>query len=256
MKRYLGYILLVVGAYVLCLIVQLPAAQIYAWMKPRGVLPVQLYQISGTLWHGRATAAIAGRTRIDAPAWAFHPRALLLGRIEYDLTGNLGPIPLSAIAGRGLGTPVYVKDSRIALPLNEVLRFMDLQDLGLNGRFQAEIVRLELRAQAIKSIDATLSVADVALGPPVNIQLGGATMRLESSDDVVKGVLKDSGGPLQADGILIYQPNGDYQFSLSLSARNPADTQLRQALRFVGTPNAAGKVSLNRRGHIDLASYL
>ena len=81
-------------------------------------------------------------------------------------------------------------------------------------------------------------------------------MRLESSGDVVKGVLKDNGGPLQVDGILIYQPNGDYQFSLSLSARNPGDSQLRQALRFLGTPNAAGKVSLSRRGHIDLASYL
>jgi hypothetical protein len=255
MKRYLGYVLLVAGAYLLCLIVQFPAAQIYAWMKPRG-LPVQLYQISGTLWHGRAATAIAGRTRIDTPAWSFHPRALLLGRIEYDLTGNLGRVPVSAIAGRGIGTPVYIRDSRLALPLNEVLRFVDLQDIGLNGRFQIEIGRLEVREQAIRSVDATVSVADVVFGPPVNITLGGANMRLESSDDVVKGVLKDNGGPLQADGILIYQPNGDYQFSLSLSARNPADTQLRQALRFLGTPNAAGKVSLNRRGHIDLASYL
>lgn len=256
MKRYLGYGLLLVCAYFVFLIVQLPAAQAYAWLQARGGAPLQLYQVSGTLWDGRAAAAVIGTTRIDAAAWELRPHALLLGRIEYALTGKLGRTPVAAIVGRSPGKPLYADDAGISLPLNDVLRFLGLHDVGLDGRFTAEIRHLELHERKIAAIDATLTFADAAFGAPVNVTLGGATMRLESSGDIVKGVLKDSGGPLQADGVLIYQPSGEYQLTLSLSARDPNDTQLRQALRFIGTPNAAGKVSLNRRGRIDLGSYL
>jgi hypothetical protein len=255
MKRQIGYALLAVIAYLVFLIVQLPAAQLYGWLKPRTGTPLQLYQVSGSPWSGRAAAAIIGKTRIDAPAWVLRPQALLLGRIEYGLMGGLGRAPLTAVIGRGPGNPFYADDTRLALPLNDALRFLGLQDIGLNGQFNVEIDHLEIRARKIAAIDATLSVADAAFGAPVNVALGGAAMRLETNGDVIKGVLKDSGGPLQADGVLIYQPNGDYQFSLSLSARDPNDVQLRQALRFLGTPNAAGKVSLSRRGRIDLESY-
>lgn len=255
MKRYLGYGLLVLCAYLAFLVVQLPAAHVYAWLQGHGGAPLRLYQIDGSLWHGRAAAAVAGRTRVDAPMWELRARALLLGRVEYALSGRLGRTPVAAIVGRGPGKPFYADDGRISLSLDDVLRFAGLHDVGLNGRFTAEIRHLELRERKISAIDATLTVADAAFGAPVNVTLGGATMRLESSGDIVKGVLKDSGGPLQADGVLIYQPSGEYQFTLSLSARDPNDSQLRQALRFLGTPNAAGKVSLSRRGRIDLASY-
>lgn len=256
MKRNLGYGLLVMCAYIVFLIVQLPAAQAYAWLQPRTGAPLQLYQLSGSLWHGRAAAAIVGKTRIGAPEWVLRPRALLLGRIEFELSGRLGPTPVAGIVGRGPGNPFYADDSRIGLPLNDVLRFLGLHDVGLNGQFTAEIRHLEIRERKISSLDATLGITDAVFGPPVDIALGGASMRLESNGDVIKGILKDSGGPLQADGVLIYQPSGEYQFTLSLSARNPNDAQLRQALRFIGTPNSAGKVSLSRRGRIDLESYL
>jgi hypothetical protein len=256
MKRRVGYALLALCAYLVFLIAQLPAAQLYGWLKPRTGTPLQLYQVSGSPWDGRAVAAIIGKTRIDALAWDWRPQAMLLGRIEYGLTGRLGGAPLTSIIGRGPATPFYADDTRIALPLNDAAGFLGLHDIGLDGRFTIEIRHLEIRERKIATVDATLTVADAAFGPPVNVALGGAAMRLESSGEIIKGVLKDSGGPLQADGVLIYQPSGDYQFSLSLSARDPNDTQLRQALRFLGTPNAAGKVSLSRRGRIDLASYL
>jgi hypothetical protein len=255
MKRRIGYALLAVCAYLGFLIAQLPAAQLYGRLLPRTGAPLQLYQVSGSVWDGRAAAAVVGKTRIDAPVWVWRPQALLLGRIEYGLTGRLDGAPVTSIIGRGPGNPFYADDARITLPLNDAVGFLGLRDVGLSGQFTIELRHLEVRAQKIAALDATLNIADAAFGPPVNVALGGAAMRLESSGDIIKGVLKDSGGPLQADGVLIYQPSGDYQFSLSLSARDPNDTQLRQALRFLGTPNAAGKVSLSRRGRIDIGSY-
>ncbi len=256
MKRLLGYGLLAACAYLIFVIIQLPAAHLYAWLQPRVGTSVQLYQIGGTLWNGHAAAAIAGKTRIEAPAWRFRPRGLLLGRIEYELAGRLGAAPFTAVVGRGLGSVLYADDVRLALPLNDALRFLALHDVGFSGQFKVEARHVEIDGGKIAALDATLSVADAAISAPVNVGLGGAAMRLESSGEIIKGILKDSGGPLQADGVLIYQPSGDYQLTLGLSARDPNDVQLRQALRFLGTPNAAGKVSISRRGRIDLASYL
>lgn len=255
MKRLLGYGLLVSCAYLVFLMLQFPAAQLYAWLQSRAAAPVQLYQLDGTLWNGRAAAATVGKTHVDAPAWSFRPRALLLGRLEYGLSGRIARAPVSAVVGRGLGAPFYADDVQLALPLNEALRFVDLHDIGLTGQFRVEIGHLEISAGKIAALEATLSIADAAFAPPVNVALGGAAMRLESSGEIIKGILKDNGGPLQADGVLIYQPSGEYQLTIGLSARDPNDVQLRQALRFLGTPNAAGKVSLSRRGRIDLASY-
>ncbi|MCC6209100.1 MAG: type II secretion system protein N [Gammaproteobacteria bacterium] len=256
MKRYLGYGLLAACAYLLLVIIQLPAAHLYGWLQPRVGGPVQLYQPGGTLWNGRAAVAIAGKTHIEAPAWRFRPRALLLGRVEYELAGRVAGAPFSAVAGRGIGSPFYADDVQLALPLNEALRFLDLHDVGFGGQFRIEVRHAEVNAGKIAALDATLSVADAAISAPVNVVLGNVSMRLESNGEIIKGILKDNGGPLQADGVLIYQPSGEYQLTLGLSARDPNDVQLRQALRFLGTPNAAGKVSLSRRGRIDLASYL
>lgn len=256
MRRVLAYSVLLLCAYAVFLLSQFPATHLYAWLKPRGEAPAELYQISGSIWRGRAAVATIGRTRIDAPQWAFRPRALLLGRVEYELAGRLGRTPVSGIAGRSLNNPFYATDTRAAMPLTELLRLTGLGDIGLTGQFSAEIRRLEIRAKKISAIDATLSIADAVFGPPVNMALGSATMRLESSKEVIRGVLKDNGGPLQADGILTYQPSGEYQFTLNLSARDPSDVQLRQALHMFGTPNSAGKVSLSRRGRFDLGSYL
>jgi len=86
-KRRLGYALLAVCAYLVFLIAQLPAAQLYGWLKPRAGAPLQLYQVSGSPWNGRAAAADIGKTRIEEPAWVLRPQALLLGRIEYGFTG-------------------------------------------------------------------------------------------------------------------------------------------------------------------------
>ncbi|MCC6301960.1 MAG: type II secretion system protein N [Gammaproteobacteria bacterium] len=256
MKRMLVYGLLAACAYMVFLILQLPAAQLYAWLQPRVGAPVQLYQVGGTLWNGHAVTAIAGKTRIETPAWRFRPRGLLLGHVEYELTGTLARAPLVAVVGRGLGAPLYADDVRFSLPLDQALRFFGLQDIGLDGQFRVDLRHLEIKAGKIAALEGTLSVADAAFSAPAGVVLGSAAMRLESNGDIIKGILKDNGGPLQADGVLIYQPNGEYQLTLGLSARDPNDVQLRQALRFLGPPNAAGKVSLNRRGRIDLTSYL
>src|SRR5690606_21083255 len=105
----------------LFLIASLPAAQIYQWGAARGAVPGELYQISGSVWRGRAATLRYAGVSLNGITWSFRPTALVLGRIEYAITATLGSGgDLATIAGRSLNGAVYARDARLSAPVNEL----------------------------------------------------------------------------------------------------------------------------------------
>ena len=83
------------------------------------------------------------------------------------------------------------------------------------------------------------SGAGISLLKP--IALGDQAITLETADGAVKGVLSDGGGPLS-----LVSPDGKYEFSGSLAARNAPD--LERALRSMGRAGGDGRIKLKRSG--------
>jgi hypothetical protein len=252
MSLKLRYGLFAFAVYLAFLVGDLPASTVYPWLKAHTAFPAELYQLSGTVWNGRAAALRLGNASFEQAAWRFRPQAALLGRMEYALAMNKGQGRLAAIAGRGLDGSLYIRDVDLRLGLEDFADLAGYPQTGLQGQVTAKLPRIALRAHRLSGIEGTVELANAALGPPANVALGGFSLRLETTAQGMRGVLKDTGGPLQADGVLTLQPDGNYRLNANLGVRDPTRSDLAQALKFMGPPGPGGRVVVNYNGRIPL----
>lgn len=246
------YATLLISAYLVFVIGQLPAAHVVHWVQAGAALPIGLYQVDGTLWRGQARTVIIAQQAAGAFDWTFRPFALLTGRIEFQLAVDKNGGRVDTIAGRSLDGTRYLRETRLEMPLNDVTMLAGQPDMGLAGRVSADLRRASLSAAGIAALEGRIEVIDAGVGPPLNIKLGGFTMDIETGDDVIRGTLKDNKGPLQTDGVFTLNQDGSYRFNATLSARDPANVEMVKALRMIGTPGVGGRVTLTQQGRIAL----
>ena len=256
MKQLGYYGAFTLAAYLFFAMIQLPAAQVHALLDKDGALPVRLYQVSGTVWEGKAATMDVDTIRLEDVHWTLRPWTLLLGRLESRIDFAKGDGKISTIAGRTFGGSLYLREVSGELPLSDLESFISKNPIGLSGELDIALDDLAFRDGLIESLNGSLGMEGAGLGPPISTTVGNFTMDLETNDEGIRGVLRDTGGPLQAEGLLLLEADGSYKFTVEVSLRDPSRSDLRNALRFIGTPSADGKVSLVQTGKIDLGKLL
>ncbi|MFQ5487491.1 MAG: type II secretion system protein N, partial [Gammaproteobacteria bacterium] len=183
--------------------------------------------------------------------------SLLLGRLELALELSKDRARINAIAGRTLSGDLYLREGRAHLPLADVENLISREPMGLTGTVEVDLERLEFAPGRITAAQGSLNIENAGLAPPLKVAIGSFRMDFASTEEgTIKGVLSDSGGPLQAQGLLLLQPDGNYRLTAELAARDPQRRDIKQALRYLGTPSPAGKVSLVRTGRLPLEKVL
>lgn len=256
MKSVAGHAAVLLGAYLLFVLIQLPAGHAYYWLDPGRQAPVALYQIDGSIWSGEARTAVIAGTAVGPLSWSLRPWALVLGRVELHLTvdHNDGG-RLEAIAGRTLGGEVYLRDATLAMSLNELASLAGQQDMGLTGRLDADIRSAAVKGELITRAEGRAEITDAGIGPPIDVRLGAFTIDIETSGDVIRAKIADAGGPLQTEGVLLLNPDGSYRLNAGFTPRDPGSPdgeKLMDALRMVGRPAGRGKVTVTRQGKLEL----
>lgn len=82
LKQRLPIILFSLIAFLLSLVLTIPASQAYQW----GILPdtVKLYGVSGRLFSGKANQVVINKIRINQVSWTWRPLSLLKGSLAID----------------------------------------------------------------------------------------------------------------------------------------------------------------------------
>ncbi len=257
MKRGIAYGLFALAAYLVFLLAQLPATQVYGRLAGHLSLPVTLYGLSGTLWDGRARVARWKDWRLEDLHWQLRPQALLLGRMEAALAVKRDEARLEAIVGRAWKGGLYLRDGHLRLPLAMLEALVSREPLGLAGEASLDLERLEIAPGRIVEASGVLNITGAGLAPPIKVTVGDFRVRFQTTAaGVIEGHIKDTGGPLQAQGLFRLQPDGRYRLTAELAARDPKRSDLRQALATLGTPSPTGKVSLVRSGRLPLGRWL
>ncbi|MEQ6340866.1 MAG: type II secretion system protein N [Gammaproteobacteria bacterium] len=246
--RYAAFALLI---YLAFLLITMPAARAYALLKER-IAPLQLYELEGTAWSGKAALAVAGARQFQAVSWHVHPWALLLGHTEVALDFDEAGRHTQAVAGRTLGGGIYLRDIETRLPATALENMLNISGTGLDGTLNIALAEVAFADKKLSTVNGTLTWSNAGLMSP-KTALGNFVMTLETSGQEIKGVLKDSpGSPLRAEGLLRLKPDGAYQFTGNLSLRDPGRPDLEQALRFFGSPGPGGKVAISTQGMMPL----
>ena len=248
--QYLPLLVFGLLVYLAALVMSFPAERAYSyWKANSGARPlVALLGLSGSVWSGKADVAVIQGQRLEAVEWSLRPWALLWGQVGLGWRFQLGE-------GYGQGETTLGLDGSIAfakleakLPAKLVATVAKAGALRPSGSVSLNLEDVLWNGQSLLSANGRVAWfgAGISLFKP--IKLGDLSLSLETSDDKVKGVVADNGGPLSIDGLLSLAADGDYQFNGSLAARN--DKALEQALRSVGRPGADGKIQVNQSGNL------
>jgi general secretion pathway protein N len=233
-------------AYVAFLVLSFPAERVYAYWKSGAPAGFALAGITGSVWEGRADAAVIGGQRLEAVSWHLHPWALLTGRVAADWSFKVDDGFGRGEAAAGLGGGLTLNSVEAKLPIAQAPG-RTLAALRPSGVLNLNLRGVEWDGTALVSAEGRMVWSGAGINVLQDLVLGDLSLDLETAGGEVKGVLADAGGPLQASGLLTLKADGSYEFTGSFAARGN-DPKLLQALRTLGRVGPDGKVQVTQKG--------
>ena len=218
--------------YLVALVAMAPAASVWKLLEPRLDLPValQIQELSGSFWNGRAGALRVEGREIGNLAWRWQPMALLQGQLGLRLHWQAGADE-AALRLRLRRGAAQVTGLRGALDASRLQPWFDLPVL-LGGRVDLDIARIRWDAVAgFQQADGTVLWADAAAGLPRPLALGLYRAEVDALDGSLLARIEASPeSPLDVRGTVSWHPSGSHRLDLSLRSGSAADPALRSAL--------------------------
>ena len=249
MKRALGYGLLGLAAFLLFLLLRVPANLVTGQVGTR-LSDFSVQDVEGTATEGTMLGARWRGARIERLTWRWRPLALLTGRLEFSLQVDDPEIKLTGNAALGLNRKVRFRDLTGRLPLARLGSLTGAASPPLQGI--AEFTLRELDVNAAGRPLAAYGVVQLlnlrtTLGQPLNV--GDFVVQLDSAGaEGIQGTIKDDKGPLALAGTLSLSPDGRYRFDGQAGIRDAGNQALRQALNLLGPPGGDGRWTLKFSG--------
>ena len=248
MKRGLVFFGVGLVLYAVALVATLPAGWVYHWAKERASGAVELSDVSGTLWQGRARSARVGDLQVEKLRWDVRAWALALGRVSTGLEFMYQGQPGRMISSRHLGGKWTMADVDLLLPARSLQGLLRLPGTELSGLVDVKLESLALDQGRIAAAQGAVTWDKAAVVKPVPVLLGGFGLTLDTVESEISGAMKDTGGAVQADGLLKLKPDGTYEFTATFVSRDPRQPVIMQGLQLFGQPGPDGRVKVNTKG--------
>ena len=257
----------IIGAvsYLIFLVVTVPASRAYPFAIEQfgkvslGSLgDLKLYEISGTIWNGKANVATLGNMRVEPFSWTLNPWALLTGSIHSEVTAKSGKNKISATVNRSLFGTIDISELNVDLKLDTIDDRMRTYQtpftaLMASGKIRTTDASLTLSDGMLTAADAQITWIDAsvryragAIFKPA--QLGSYVINLNTLDDGVAMTFEDRGGAVKAKGNGQLATTGDYTFKAFISPQNNASSDIKNSMQFVGIPQQDGSFLVEYNG--------
>ncbi|HFE39424.1 MAG TPA: type II secretion system protein N [Gammaproteobacteria bacterium] len=260
MKSWIKYLLLGVLSYLLFLIVQLPANKAYYFLEDlleEKNIPVELFDLKGTAWHGSAGTLIYEGNRFESVAWEFHPLDLLKAKASISVRLKSKELSLKGMLSKNLSGDVELQNVQANVSATALLKLLKIPAVKLKGTFLLNLAQMQSSGKTLKYVQGRLLWSDAESQFPQKLILGDVFADVSTLDDgVIKVKLGDGGGPLELRGDVTLSPDGKYDVKGYFSARAGRQSILGRSLGFIGRYNAKGKAEFNRTGNISEFGFL
>jgi len=257
MKFWRRYLALGLVTYLLFVVSQLPANNIYYFtkdlLKGQGVT---LYGVQGSLWSGSADVATYNELHFKQVAWELHPLALLTANLSASVRFKQNDNSVQAVISRSFFDGLTVENGQIRMDAAQLIKLAKIPAVKLNGQFSLNLPLLELADKKVEYIKGRLVWADAESVFPQKMVMGDIFADMSTSEDgTIHVKLGDGGGPLEMDANLLLTADGKYDFKGLFSAREGRNSSLGRTLGFMGRYQD-GKVAFNKAGEISEFSFL
>lgn len=219
-----------VVAWLVFLIATIPADRVLAFAPP---MPgVTLGNLQGTLWSGQTGSVVAAGVQVDGVRWRFRSLSMFLGRLEFDLQGQLDNKPLHALAGTTFFGAPYLKDVHLNIPAAEVLYRLGVKQVSIGGRLSADLDDVRFPPSGLPMFSGQISWAPADVEAPLALSLGSATLTTQHGDAMTEGKLVASGGALQVQADVVLEAGGAYRLDATIQQNG---TVPQAVTKFLGT---------------------
>jgi hypothetical protein len=247
LKRALRYLALGAGAYLLFLLLALPARHA-AGLLERQVSGLSLRQLDGSVFSGQAGRAVLGGQELGTIRWSFRPAALLLLRIEYRVHVD-GPLyDGSGNLALAFGADLQARDIRGELQAAVLARYLFPDTVEAAGKVDVMLQSLEVAGGFPSVLSGSLQWTDAAMREPVTLVLGTVDMVLAGVDDGIAGKITNSGGDVAVSGGLSLLRDGVYELQLEVKPGPQTDPVVVDALGAIGEARSGGVYLVTDKG--------
>ncbi|MEO5365215.1 MAG: type II secretion system protein N [Magnetococcus sp. WYHC-3] len=228
-----------------------------------GSLPLALEGVEGTLWHGRAAqlrlhSPVAGSVSWPELRWTMLWSQWLTGHggVEIHLGQDVTPTWQARVRfAPWLGSPLEVEGGKGHWDLTFFRPLMPSFMPPLEGRVDLEDISLQWGSTVWPlRVSGTMTGEGLLVAAPMNLMLGRVQARFvsdEATPGLWRATLEDQGGgQVQVKLALEVRPDGGYQVTGHLAARDTHNAALGDLLRSVGSMGPDGRVRVVLTGRL------
>lgn len=231
-------LLLALFGFVAGLVVGMPLR----WAVPLLPKSLRCDAPSGSLWSGACANLNLDALNLGAVRWTLNPGSLLRGRLGAQLQvvqpGLSGRASI-AIGLRGRVTAQDV-DAQISLGGPLLARYA----ASLRGTLTLDLEELQFDDGWVRALRGTVEASSLEQLSPQPLVLGSYRMQFDADPDSagrIVGKLRDQGGPLDVEGTITLTASPGYELQGTVLARPGAPPSLEKQIRFLGSPDGAGR---------------
>jgi general secretion pathway protein N len=204
--------------------------------------------IEGSLWSGSCTGLVLDGTSMGDVTWRLEPLRLLLGRLAARVNVVRGPATASADVAVGVGGSITARHVLADFPLDGGM--LPGIPRGLQGRAHVDLPFAEARHGVITHLEGRIEAHDLEDRSGADTPLGSylLTFPAGSGSSQPTGKLRDIDGPLALEGTVKLTPQPGFMVEGLIAPRPSASPELVNNIRFLGSPDAAGRRPFSMAG--------
>lgn len=249
MTRSWRYLAAGVGAYLLILLVTIPADRASHLLEEK-VAGLSLQGVTGTIFSGQAARVVIQDLGLGSVNWSLRPWALLLGRLEYRIKVRDATLQGDGAVGLGLGGVVFVHDLAAELQPDLLVNYFAPDAVKTTGQVSLVIDSLELSDGFPRELAGVVSWADARILEPVDLSLGQVEMVLSHTEEELVGNLGNTSGATAVSGDLSLAPSGQYHINLLLTPGDATAPDIMELLTSFGQPKPGGAYLITDSGQL------
>lgn len=244
--------------FALLILVVIVAAAI-AWTLPAEVAyryvasqlgPVSLVGVRGTVWQGHADGISVFGRDLGELDWQVEKAPLFARRLHADLRIRGADIDTSGLIERAADGRLTAHDVRFRVPASMMAPVLDVPSLKLLGTITGTFAKVSFHDGVVSDANGTALWSDAGVSGTAEARFSDILAEFASKPDgSIGGTVADDGkGNLEVSGHFTIAATG-FQAEAFLAARND-DVRVREALRYVGEPQADGSSHLLINGQL------
>ncbi len=250
MKKW-HWILLAVLAYLIFLVVYIPAIYVTDYLQKATQNKLGFYHVSGTLFSAKADLITYEGLRLNNVKWQLSPLYLLMLKANLDITGGDIRQPEQIYVKGRVKIPLLntnnmmLKDTKVFMPAKPLLAQVKLPvPITASGRFTLNIKSFEFD-QGCRELSATgnwLKAAVNVNNKPLDLGTFDAVLSCQSPLFSMK-ISPDNG--IQLDANINLELNGKYSAKGQFVIPSNFPEEIKQGAQFFGSSKGQGVYELN-----------